>query len=63
VETDLVEGAVLAEEVFHSTSLGPAVSETMRTLAKLSPTTIACMHGSSFTGDGAGQLLALADHY
>ena len=63
VDTDLVEGAMVAEEVFHATSLGPAVPETLRTLAKLGPTTIACMHGSSFTGDGGAQLLALADQY
>jgi flavorubredoxin len=63
VDTDLIEGAMVAEEVFHATSLGPTVPETMRQLAKLGPTTIACMHGSSFTGDGGAQLLALADRY
>jgi flavorubredoxin len=63
VETDLVEGALVAEEVFHATSMGPAVADTMRSLAKLAPTTIACMHGSSFRGDGGAQLLALADNY
>ncbi|HEV7734272.1 MAG TPA: MBL fold metallo-hydrolase [Candidatus Binatia bacterium] len=30
-------------------------------LADLAPTTLACMHGASFRGDGAGQLRALAD--
>ena len=30
-------------------------------LAKERPTTLACMHGSAFTGDGAALLLALAD--
>lgn len=30
-------------------------------LAALEPTTLACMHGSSFTGDGAGALRDLAD--
>ena len=63
VETDLVEGAMVAEEVFHSTSIGPAVPATIRTLAELAPRTIACMHGSSFRGDGSAQLLALADRY
>jgi flavorubredoxin len=30
-------------------------------LAKEAPTTLACMHGSAWSGDGAGLLLALAD--
>jgi flavorubredoxin len=60
---DIVEGAMVAEEVFHATSMGPAVPATLRQLAELAPTTIACMHGSSFTGDGAAQLRALADRY
>ena len=63
VDTDLVEGAMVAEEVFHSTSIGPAVPATIRALAELAPRTIACMHGSSFRGDGATQLLALAERY
>jgi flavorubredoxin len=63
VETDLVEGALVAEGVFHATSMGPAVAATMRSLAELEPTTIACMHGPSFRGDGAAQLRALADRY
>lgn len=33
----------------------------MERLASLSPTTLACMHGSAWTGDGASLLLALAD--
>lgn len=63
VDTDLVEGARVAEEVFHATSIGPAVPETVRRLAQLRPTTLATMHGSSFRGDGAAQLRALADTY
>ena len=63
VETDLVAGAMVAEEVFHATSTGPAIASTLRTLADLDPVTIACMHGSSFTGDGAAQLRTLADRY
>lgn len=63
VDTDVVEGAIVAEDVFHATSLGPAVGTTLRTLAELGPSTLACMHGSSFRGDGAAQLHALADYY
>jgi flavorubredoxin len=63
VETSLVEGAVIAEDVFHHSSISPTIPATLRTLAELEPTTIACMHGSSFRGDGAAELRALADAY
>jgi flavorubredoxin len=63
VDADLVDAAMVAEEVFHHTSVSAAVPATLRALAELEPTTIACMHGSSFRGDGAGQLRALADAY
>ncbi len=63
VETDLVEGAMVAEEVFHASSISAANPATIRTLAALEPTTLACMHGSSFAGDGGAQLRALADAY
>jgi flavorubredoxin len=63
VETDLVEAALVAEGMFHQTSIGPAVSATIRGLADLEPTTIACMHGSSYQGDGSAQLRSLAYAY
>ncbi len=63
VDTDIIEAAMVAEEIFHSTSLGPAVPKTLRSLADLAPTTIACMHGSSYTGDGGEQLRHLAKCY
>jgi flavorubredoxin len=63
VETDLVEGAMVAEDVFHASSISAAIPATIRTLAELEPETIAVMHGSSFRGDGGAQLRALADRY
>ena len=60
VETDLVDAALVAETVFHSTSISPTVTRTIRTLAELEPETIACMHGPSFHGDGRAQLRGLA---
>ena len=56
-EDDVVDPALATEELFHATSLGPAVGST---IAGLAPTTLALMHGSSFHGDGATQLRALA---
>jgi hypothetical protein len=34
---------------------------TLERLAALAPSTLACMHGSAWRGDGRGLLLALAD--
>ncbi len=63
VDTDIVDAAMTAENIFHATSLGPAVPATLRTLADLEPTTLAIMHGSSYRGDGGKQLRVLADRY
>ncbi|MDT5334095.1 MAG: hypothetical protein QOF31_5392, partial [Mycobacterium sp.] len=41
------------------TNLAP----TLEQLAELHPTTLAIMHGSSYTGDGAAQLRSLAEGY
>ncbi|MBU3064522.1 MBL fold metallo-hydrolase [Nocardia sp. NEAU-G5] len=60
---DLVEPATMAEDVFHPTSLGPAVSAALRRLARLRPTTLAIMHGSSFSGDCETALNDLASVY
>jgi flavorubredoxin len=63
VGDDLLEAAVLAEDVFHQTSLGPLVPATYRRLADLQPRRLAIMHGSSYEGDAAGLLRAMADVY
>jgi len=60
---NLFDAAVTAEDVFHQTSLGPAVPATYRRLADLQPRTLAVMHGSSYNGDCAGLLRSLADVY
>jgi flavorubredoxin len=60
---DIVEAASVAEDVFGASCLTPTTGSTMRGLADLAPSTLAVMHGSCFSGDGAGALLALADNY
>jgi flavorubredoxin len=60
---DIVEPAAKAEAAFHSTALTHETGSTIRTLAELSPTTLALMHGSSFNGDCAAALTDLAAHY
>ncbi|WP_109530217.1 MULTISPECIES: oxygen-binding di-iron domain-containing protein [Nocardia] len=62
-DDDLVEPATVAEDLFHATSLGPAVPATLYRLALLRPTTLAIMHGSSYSGDCATALRDLASVY
>jgi flavorubredoxin len=63
VGTDLLPMAIAGEEMFHSTSIGPATAPTIRRLAELRPERLALMHGSSFEGDASGQLERLAGAY
>lgn len=62
-ESDRVAPALEAEALFHATGLTTNLAATLERLAQLRPTTLALMHGASFTGDGAGQLRALSDGY
>lgn len=63
VDTDIVGPAMAGEEMFHSTSVGPATAPTIRRLAELHPARLALMHGSSFEGNATEQLERLADAY
>jgi flavorubredoxin len=63
VTDSIVDAAIMGEEIFHASSIGAATVPTIRRLADLGPRTLAVMHGSSYTGDGAAQLLGLADAY
>jgi flavorubredoxin len=60
---DLVDEAIEAERAFRGTSLSPAVPATLRRLSETAPRTLAVMHGSSFSGDGATVLRELASAY
>ena len=60
---DLLEAAGQAEDMFSATCLTPNTAPTIRRLAELQPRTLAIMHGSSYAGDSAEALLALADDY
>lgn len=63
VNSDVVGPAMIAEEAFHATSIGPATAPTIRRLAQLRPARLALMHGSSFEGDATDQLERLAEAY
>ena len=60
---DLIESAMAAEQMFHSTSLAPHTATTLRQLGDLGPTTLAIMHGTSYRGDGKAALYDLAAGY
>ncbi|MCA8928271.1 MAG: MBL fold metallo-hydrolase [Alphaproteobacteria bacterium] len=63
VESDIVGPAIVAEDAFGYSCLGPTMGRTIRGVAGLAPRTLALMHGPSFAGDGAAALNALADDY
>jgi len=60
---DIVGPAIEAEDMFLATSLTPGTGPTIRRLAELEPRTMAIMHGSSYSGDCAATLEALAAAY
>ena len=60
---DIVDAALVAEDVFGATCLTPSTGPTLRALADLAPVTLAVMHGTCFTGDAGTALAALADAY
>jgi len=60
---DLLGAAAQAEDMFQSTCVTPQTGRSIRALADLAPARLAIMHGSSYEGDGAAALRALADDY
>ena len=57
---DIVGPALAAEDMFHAMCMGPGTRVAIERLAGLAPTTLALMHGSSFTGDCNAALMDLA---
>ena len=55
-EQEVVSAAVAAEELFKATCLTPTTAPTIRSLAALEPSTLAIMHGPTYTGDCVGAL-------
>jgi flavorubredoxin len=60
---DLLDAAAQAEDMFGATCLTPGTAPAIRALADLAPQKLAIMHGSSYEGDCAAALHALADEY
>jgi flavorubredoxin len=62
-DSDIVDPASAAEDLFGFSSLHPEMGTTIRGLAPLAPRTLALMHGPAFVGDAAAALESLADDY
>lgn len=62
-DTDIVQPALDAEDLFGATALTPDTAPTIRRLADLEPRTLALMHGPAYAGDCRRALLDLADAY
>jgi flavorubredoxin len=62
-ESEVISAAEEAEAMFAYSCLSPSTPTIVDQLAALEPTTLALMHGSSFTGDGGQALRDLADSY
>lgn len=62
-EADVTAPAIAMEQMFHAMTMSPNTSAVLNRLADLGPARLALMHGSSFRGDGAGALRALARHF
>lgn len=59
----IVPAAMEAEAMFHATALAPHTAATLRQLGDLDATTLAVMHGSSFSGNAKQELYDLAAAY
>jgi flavorubredoxin len=60
LSTDILGPAIETEQLFHSMTMAPQTTSTLRALGDLRPATLAIMHGSSFVGDGGAVLHGLA---
>jgi flavorubredoxin len=60
---NIVAAAIEAENTFGASCFTPQSAQTIRRLAALHPTTLAIMHGSSYSGDASQALLALSDDF
>ncbi|MDP9075033.1 MAG: MBL fold metallo-hydrolase [Actinomycetota bacterium] len=62
-DDDIIGPAIAAEAAFRYTAVTADTSPTIGRLADLAPTTLALMHGSTYTGDSASALRHLAETY
>ncbi len=58
-----MEPTIAAEDLFGYSTLAPSTPDTVERLAELAPTTLALMHGPTYSGDGAQWLRDLSADY
>jgi hypothetical protein len=59
----VVDAAIAHDQLMHGHAYTADMGSTLRRLATLEPQRLALMHGPTFIGDGAAQLVALADYF
>ena len=60
-EADILEPSEAFRKQMDYFSHGKSTAALLEKLARAEPSTLACMHGSAWRGDGAGLLRALAE--
>ena len=61
VESDILDPSEAMRKAMDYYAHAPSTQAVLDRLAAMNPTTLACMHGSAWRGDGAALLRALAD--
>jgi flavorubredoxin len=59
----IIPAAIQTEEIYHASSLAPAVRQTLRKLASIGPARLAVMHGACFEGNVTAALVELGEYY
>ncbi len=59
----IADAAIAHDQLMHGHAYTPDTGPTLRRLAGLEPERLALMHGPTFVGDGAAQLVVLADYF
>jgi flavorubredoxin len=62
-EDSPMDATIAAEEAFHYTCLAPTTQQTIDSLARLEPETLALMHGPTHRGPGGSWLRDLSSYY
>jgi flavorubredoxin len=60
---DIIAAAIATENMFGASCITPQSAPTVRRLAALNPSTLAIMHGSSYSGKSSDALVALAQDF
>ena len=59
----IADAAIAHDQLMHGHAYTPDTGPTLRRLAALEPQRLALMHGPTFIGDGAAELICLAEYF